>query len=77
MQVLETPLPEDAPTFGNRVLIAKPPQEVHAFEPNMEEGIFLCWGPKTIQGAYVASVRSNGNVSIGVASAPTQWPHEN
>eukprot|EP00975_Prorocentrum_lima_P034833 7318960-Prorocentrum_lima.AAC.1 len=42
----------------------------------MEEGILLCWDPKTIQGAYIASVRPNGNVSIVVASAPTPWPHE-
>eukprot|EP00975_Prorocentrum_lima_P051939 10877203-Prorocentrum_lima.AAC.1 len=27
MQVLELPLPDDAPTFGHRVLIAKPPKE--------------------------------------------------
>eukprot|EP00975_Prorocentrum_lima_P051195 10725356-Prorocentrum_lima.AAC.1 len=43
----------------------------------MEEGIFLCWDPKTMQGAYSAVVRPNGNVSIVVASAPTPWPHEN
>eukprot|EP00969_Alexandrium_andersonii_P294484 13016697-Alexandrium_andersonii.AAC.1 len=42
----------------------------------MEEGIFLCWDPKTIQGAYVAVVRPNGNMSIVVASAPNPWPHE-
>eukprot|EP00975_Prorocentrum_lima_P001099 233587-Prorocentrum_lima.AAC.1 len=64
-------LPDDAPTFGNRVLIAEPPNEVHAFESKMEEGI-----SKTIQGAYIASVRPNGNVSIVVASAPTPWPRE-
>eukprot|EP00975_Prorocentrum_lima_P002279 497469-Prorocentrum_lima.AAC.1 len=43
----------------------------------MGEGIFLCWVPKTIQGAYIAAVRPSGNVSIVVASAPTQWPREN
>eukprot|EP00975_Prorocentrum_lima_P071391 12937375-Prorocentrum_lima.AAC.1 len=58
-------LPDDAPTFGNRVLISKPPQ-----------GIFVCWDPKSMQGAYIASVRPNGNVSIVVASAPVPWPHE-
>eukprot|EP00975_Prorocentrum_lima_P026774 5626024-Prorocentrum_lima.AAC.1 len=42
----------------------------------MEEGMFLCWDPKTIQGAYIASVRPNGNVSMVVASAATPWPHE-
>eukprot|EP00975_Prorocentrum_lima_P062621 12886629-Prorocentrum_lima.AAC.1 len=42
----------------------------------MEEGIFLCWDPKTIQWAYIASVRPNGHVSIVVASAPVPWPHE-
>eukprot|EP00975_Prorocentrum_lima_P024816 5209604-Prorocentrum_lima.AAC.1 len=43
----------------------------------MEEGIFLCWEPKTIQGAYTATVGPNGNVSIVVASVPTPSPHEN
>eukprot|EP00975_Prorocentrum_lima_P030169 6327798-Prorocentrum_lima.AAC.1 len=38
MQVLEMPLSDDAPTFGHRVLIAKPPREVHAFQAKMEEG---------------------------------------
>eukprot|EP00975_Prorocentrum_lima_P044662 9357664-Prorocentrum_lima.AAC.1 len=42
----------------------------------MEEWIFLCWDPKTIQGAYIAVARPNGNVSIVVASGPTPWPHE-
>eukprot|EP00975_Prorocentrum_lima_P031222 6554626-Prorocentrum_lima.AAC.1 len=42
----------------------------------MEEWIFLCWDPKTIQGACIAIVRPNGNVSIVVASAPTPWPHK-
>eukprot|EP00975_Prorocentrum_lima_P052476 11000380-Prorocentrum_lima.AAC.1 len=42
----------------------------------MEEGSFLCWDPKAVQGAYIASVRPNGNVSIVVASAPTPWPHD-
>eukprot|EP00975_Prorocentrum_lima_P070856 12934438-Prorocentrum_lima.AAC.1 len=42
----------------------------------MEEGVFLCWDPKTIQGADIAAVRPNGHVSIVVASAPTPWPHE-
>eukprot|EP00975_Prorocentrum_lima_P038825 8156289-Prorocentrum_lima.AAC.1 len=42
----------------------------------MEEGIFLCWDPKTIQGACLAVVRPNGNTSIVVASAPNPWPHE-
>eukprot|EP00975_Prorocentrum_lima_P017004 3603179-Prorocentrum_lima.AAC.1 len=54
-------LPDDAPTLGNRVLIAKPPKEVHALQSNMEEGVFVCWGPKTIQGAYIAVVRPSGN----------------
>eukprot|EP00975_Prorocentrum_lima_P026305 5529492-Prorocentrum_lima.AAC.1 len=35
----------------DRVLIAKPPKEVQAFESKMEEGIFWCWDPKTTQGA--------------------------
>eukprot|EP00975_Prorocentrum_lima_P064188 12896052-Prorocentrum_lima.AAC.1 len=69
-------LPADAATFGDRVLIAKPPKEVHAFECKMEEGISVCWDPKTIQGAYIAVVRLGVNVSIVVASAPTPWPHE-
>eukprot|EP00975_Prorocentrum_lima_P035415 7436507-Prorocentrum_lima.AAC.1 len=42
----------------------------------MEEGMFLCWDPKTIQGAYIAVLRPNGSVRIVVASAPTPWPHE-
>eukprot|EP00975_Prorocentrum_lima_P028934 6079674-Prorocentrum_lima.AAC.1 len=42
----------------------------------MEEGISLCWDPKAIQGAYIAVVRPNGNLSTVVASAPTPWPHE-
>eukprot|EP00975_Prorocentrum_lima_P062335 12885069-Prorocentrum_lima.AAC.1 len=70
-------LPDDAPTFAHRVLIAKPPKEVPAFQSKMEEGIFLCWDSKTIQGAYIALMRPNGHVSIVVASAPTLWPHEN
>eukprot|EP00975_Prorocentrum_lima_P026324 5533080-Prorocentrum_lima.AAC.1 len=70
-------LPDADPKFGHRVLIAKPPKGVHAFQSKLEEGIFLCWDPKTIQGAYIPVVRPNGNVSIVVVSAPTPWPQEN
>eukprot|EP00975_Prorocentrum_lima_P017294 3657933-Prorocentrum_lima.AAC.1 len=42
----------------------------------MEERIFLCWDSKTIQGAYIGSVRPAGHVSTVVACAPTPWPHE-
>eukprot|EP00975_Prorocentrum_lima_P061508 12880301-Prorocentrum_lima.AAC.1 len=39
---------------------------------------FSCVGiPRPYKGAYLAVVRTNGNVSIVVASAPTPWPHEN
>eukprot|EP00975_Prorocentrum_lima_P009244 1968755-Prorocentrum_lima.AAC.1 len=31
---------------------------------------------ETIQGAYIASVRPKGHVSIVVAFAPVPWPHE-
>eukprot|EP00975_Prorocentrum_lima_P020670 4349722-Prorocentrum_lima.AAC.1 len=42
----------------------------------MEERISLCLDQKTIQGAYIASVRPNGYRGIGVASAPVPWPHD-
>eukprot|EP00975_Prorocentrum_lima_P052504 11006691-Prorocentrum_lima.AAC.1 len=61
MQALAMALPDEAPTVGNRVLIAKPPREAHTFESKMEERDFLCWDLKTIQGAYIACVRPNGH----------------
>eukprot|EP00975_Prorocentrum_lima_P061738 12881559-Prorocentrum_lima.AAC.1 len=67
-------LPPDAPTCGTRVLIANPPKEIHAFESKMEEGIFLYWDPKTIQGAY--SCETKGKHEHCCASAPNPWPHE-
>ena len=76
-RVLNTNLPEDAPTFGHTVLVQKPPPSVANFEEKMTEGLFLCWDPQVIQGAYVAVDKGAGGMTIISTSAPMPWPAGN
>ena len=70
-------MPGNAPTFGNRVLIAQRPRDTASFGKKAKEGVFLCWDSHTIQGAFVAVPRKEGGgMNIVVASAPYTWPSE-
>ena len=71
-QILDTPLPDTAPRFGDRVLIQKPLPH-SSFQSKVEEGRFLTWDTTTLQGALVATVR-NGKLVIVPSSAPMPWP---
>ncbi len=73
-RALEVKLPENAPTFGNRVLVAQRPQDVPAFGETAKEGIFLCWDSSSIQGAFVAVPKPSGGMGIITAACPTPWP---
>eukprot|EP00975_Prorocentrum_lima_P029576 6208239-Prorocentrum_lima.AAC.1 len=57
-------------------MLSTPPTYAEHFGLTLREGTFLCWDPKTIQGARVAVVQPSGDVSIVAASAPVPWPDE-
>ena len=71
-RILDTPLPDTAPRFGDRVLIQKPLPHF-SFQSKVEEGRFLSWDTTALQGALVATVRS-GTLKVVSASAPLPWP---
>ena len=53
-RALNVKMPGNAPTFGNRVLVAQRPQDTISFGEKAKEGVFLCWDSHTVQGAFVA-----------------------
>ena len=52
--VLNAPIPANAPTFGNRVLVRDIQGEKTSFAQKAKEGIFLCWTSEMVHGAKVA-----------------------
>ena len=60
-KVLQLTVPENAPSYGEKVLIKKPLKDKQSFTSKTEEAIFLAWNPAVIQGADVLIVRGGKN----------------
>ena len=85
--VLKAPIPDNEPTFGNRVLVRDIQGEQTSFAPKAKEGIFLCWSSEVVHGAKVAIPSTkqcawnpkkdvSTDVKIVTASGPKKWPKE-
>ena len=53
-KVLNAPMPKNAPTFGDRVLVRSIEGEKRSFDERCKEAIFLCWTTEVTNGAVVA-----------------------
>ena len=83
--VLDAPIPANAPTFGNRVLVRDIQGEQTSFAQRSKEGIFLCWSSEVVHGAKVAipaTVKgwnpkrdTNIEIKIVTVSGPKKWPN--
>ncbi len=74
LDALGMQLPEDEPTFGNRILTRAAKAEDTSLVKRTKAGIFLCWGSAAIQGAYVMTTNVCGKSVMSADSAPTHWP---
>ena len=55
-KVLNAPMPKNAPTFGDRVLVRSIEGEKRSFDERCKEAIFLCWATEVTSDAVVANL---------------------